>query len=72
MFSVLLVTMAAPALFFAFGDSRTQLLVSRLILSSIGASLVGIHMTAVVQAWTSVSPKASTPAGAISVPQRRP
>lgn len=46
-FSVLLVVMAVPALFFAFGDSRTQLLVSRLILSSIGASfVVGIHMTA--------------------------
>ena len=46
-FSVLLVVMAAPALFFAFGDSRVQLLVSRLILSSIGASfVVGIHMTA--------------------------
>jgi len=29
-FSVLLVVMAVPALFFAFGDSRTQLLVSRL------------------------------------------
>jgi len=46
-FSVLLVVMAAPALFFAFGDSRVQLLVSRLILGSIGASfVVGIHMTA--------------------------
>lgn len=46
-FSVLLVVMALPALFFAFGDSRTQLLVARLILSSIGASfVVGIHMTA--------------------------
>lgn len=46
-FSVLLVIMAVPALFFAFGDSRTQLLVARLILSSIGASfVVGIHMTA--------------------------
>ncbi|SDU03277.1 MFS transporter [Halopseudomonas salegens] len=46
-FSVLLVVMALPALFFAFGDTRTQLLVARLILSSIGASfVVGIHMTA--------------------------
>jgi NNP family nitrate/nitrite transporter-like MFS transporter len=46
-FSILLVVMAAPALFFAFGDSRTQLLVSRLILGSVGASfVVGIHMTA--------------------------
>jgi MFS transporter, NNP family, nitrate/nitrite transporter len=46
-FSVLMVVMALPALFFAFGDSRVQLLVSRLVLSSIGASfVVGIHMTA--------------------------
>src|SRR5690606_14127314 len=46
-FSVLLVTMALPALAFAFGETRTQLLVSRLVLSSIGASfVVGIHMTA--------------------------
>jgi MFS transporter, NNP family, nitrate/nitrite transporter len=46
-FSILMVVMAVPALFFAFGDSRTQLLVSRLILSSVGASfVVGIHMTA--------------------------
>ena len=46
-FSILLVVMAAPALFFAFGDTRTQLLVSRLVLSSVGASfVVGIHMTA--------------------------
>jgi NNP family nitrate/nitrite transporter-like MFS transporter len=46
-FSVLLVTMAIPALAFAFGETRTQLLVSRLVLSSIGASfVVGIHMTA--------------------------
>ncbi|MCH8498378.1 MAG: MFS transporter [Marinobacter sp.] len=46
-FSVLMVVMALPALFFAFGDTRTQLLVSRLVLSSIGASfVVGIHMTA--------------------------
>ncbi|UAW99343.1 MFS transporter [Halopseudomonas nanhaiensis] len=46
-FSVLLVVMALPALFFAFGDTRVQLLVSRLVLSSVGASfVVGIHMTA--------------------------
>ncbi|WP_304640263.1 MFS transporter [Pseudomonas sp.] len=46
-FSVLMVVMAVPALFFAFGDSRAQLLVARLVLSSIGASfVVGIHMTA--------------------------
>ena len=46
-FSVLMVTMAIPAIVFAFGETRTQLLVSRLILSSIGASfVVGIHMTA--------------------------
>lgn len=46
-FSILMVTMAVPAIAFAFGDTRTQLLVSRLVLSSIGASfVVGIHMTA--------------------------
>ncbi|MGO2056451.1 MAG: MFS transporter, partial [Halomonadaceae bacterium] len=46
-FSVLMVTMALPALAFAFGNSMTQLLVARLVLSSIGASfVVGIHMTA--------------------------
>jgi len=46
-FSVLMVTMALPALAFAFGDTRTQLLIARLVLSSIGASfVVGIHMTA--------------------------
>lgn len=46
-FSVLMVLMALPALGFAFGDTRTQLLVSRLVLGSIGASfVVGIHMTA--------------------------
>ena len=72
-FSVLLVVMAIPALFFAFGDSRTQLLVSRLILSSIGASfVVGIHMTAMwFKPRTSASPKAS-PAGATSVPPPPP
>ncbi|MCH8503952.1 MAG: MFS transporter [Ectothiorhodospiraceae bacterium] len=46
-FSVLMVTMAIPALVFAFGTSMMQLLVSRLVLSSIGAGfVVGIHMTA--------------------------
>ncbi len=46
-FSVLLVTMAIPTLCFALGDTRAQLFVSRLVLSSIGASfVVGIHMTA--------------------------
>jgi NNP family nitrate/nitrite transporter-like MFS transporter len=46
-FSVLMVAMALPALVFAFGDSREQLFVARLVLSSIGASfVVGIHMTA--------------------------
>lgn len=46
-FSVLLVLMAVPTLVFAFGDTREQLFVSRLVLSSVGASfVVGIHMTA--------------------------
>ena len=46
-FSVLMVTMAVPTLFFAFGTSKEQLFVSRLVLSSVGASfVVGIHMTA--------------------------
>jgi len=46
-FSVLMILMAIPALAFAFGNTMTQLLVSRLVLSSIGASfVVGIHMTA--------------------------
>ncbi len=46
-FSVLMVTMAIPTLFFAFGDSKLQLFISRLILSSVGAGfVVGIHMTA--------------------------
>ncbi len=45
-FSALMVIMAIPTMFFAFGDSREQLLVSRLVLSSVGASfVVGIHMT---------------------------
>ncbi|WP_273523595.1 MFS transporter [Rhodosalinus sediminis] len=46
-FSVLMVTMAVPTLFFAFGDTKMQLFVSRLVLSSVGAGfVVGIHMTA--------------------------
>ena len=44
-FSVLLVSMSLPALVFAFGTSKEQLLVARLLLSSVGASfVVGIHM----------------------------
>lgn len=46
-FSVLMVIMSIPALVFAFGDSKEQLFMARLVLSSIGASfVVGIHMTA--------------------------
>lgn len=46
-FSILLVVMSIPALVFAFGTTREQLLVARLVLSSIGASfVVGIHMVA--------------------------
>lgn len=46
-FSILMVLMAIPALVFAFGTSREQLFVARLVLSSVGASfVVGIHMTA--------------------------
>lgn len=46
-FSILMVAMAIPALVFAFGETREQLFVSRLVLSSIGASfVVGIHMVA--------------------------
>src|SRR4030067_1460881 len=46
-FSVLMGICGIPALFFAFGNTLSQLLVSRLVLSSIGASfVVGIHMTA--------------------------
>src|SRR6056297_1650683 len=45
--SVLMVLMSIPALVFAFGNTMTQLLVSRLVLSSVGAGfVVGIHMTA--------------------------
>ncbi|HMN94105.1 MAG TPA: MFS transporter [Hydrogenophaga sp.] len=46
-FSILMVLMAIPTLVFAFGDSKEQLFVSRLVLSSIGASfVVTIHMVA--------------------------
>jgi MFS transporter, NNP family, nitrate/nitrite transporter len=46
-FSVLMVVMSIPTLFFAFGTSKEQLFVSRLVMSSVGASfVVGIHMTA--------------------------
>ncbi len=46
-FSVLMVVMAIPAITFAFGNSTTQLLISRLCLSVVGAGfVVGIHMTA--------------------------
>lgn len=46
-FSVLMVLMALPTLVFAFGNTKEQLFVSRLVLSSVGASfVVGIHMTA--------------------------
>ncbi|MDG5786195.1 NarK family nitrate/nitrite MFS transporter [Evansella sp. AB-P1] len=46
-YSGLLITMSIPTFMFAFGDSWTQLMVSRLLLSSIGASFViGIRMVA--------------------------
>ena len=46
-FSGLLIIMAFPVFFFAFGNSFTQLLVARLILSSIGAGFViGIRLVA--------------------------
>lgn len=46
-FSVLMVLMSLPTLVFAFGDTKEQLFISRLVLSSVGASfVVGIHMTA--------------------------
>jgi NNP family nitrate/nitrite transporter-like MFS transporter len=45
-FSVLMVIMAIPTWFFAFGNSATQLFVSRLFMSIVGAGfVVGIHMT---------------------------
>jgi NNP family nitrate/nitrite transporter-like MFS transporter len=46
-FSVLMVLCAFPTFVFAFGNSFAQLLISRLVLSSVGAGfVVGIHMTA--------------------------
>ncbi|WP_227939816.1 NarK family nitrate/nitrite MFS transporter [Alkalihalobacillus deserti] len=46
-YSGLLITMSIPAVTFAFGDTWAQLMVSRLILGSIGASFViGIRMVA--------------------------
>ncbi len=46
-FSGLMVVSVIPGLMFAFGDSFTQLVISRLLLSSIGAGFViGIKMTA--------------------------
>ena len=46
-FSILMITMAFPAFAFAFGNTFTQLLVSRLVLGSIGAGFViGIRMVA--------------------------
>lgn len=46
-FSVLMITSAVPALAFAFGNTFTQLLISRLLMSCVGAGfVVGIHMTA--------------------------
>ncbi len=46
-FSVLMIVMALPTFVFAFGNSFSQMLISRLILSSVGAGfVVGIHMTA--------------------------
>ena len=46
-FSGLLITMAFPAFAFAFGNTLTQLMVSRLLLSTIGAGfVVGIRMVA--------------------------
>ncbi|MFQ6677121.1 MAG: MFS transporter [Fidelibacterota bacterium] len=46
-FSGLMVVMAIPAMFFAFGNTFIQLLVSRLVLGTIGAGfVVGIKMVA--------------------------
>jgi len=46
-FSLLLMVMSIPVLFFAFGNSFVQLLISRLALGSIGAGFViGIRMVA--------------------------
>lgn len=47
-FSGLMILMAIPAIFFAFGNTFIQLLVSRLILGTIGAGFViGIKMVAI-------------------------
>lgn len=46
-FSILMVIMAIPTWFFAFGHSAMQLFVARLFMSIVGAGfVVGIHMTA--------------------------
>lgn len=46
-FSILMVVMAIPTWFFAFGNSTVQLFVARLFMSVVGAGfVVGIHMTA--------------------------
>jgi len=46
-FSLLMISMSIPAFFFAFGNTFTQLLISRLVLGSIGAGFViGIRMVA--------------------------
>lgn len=46
-FSILMVVMALPTWFFAFGSSATQLFIARLLVSVVGAGFViGIHMTA--------------------------
>ena len=46
-FSGLMITMSIPVFFFAFGNSFVQLLISRLVLGSIGAGfVVGIKMVA--------------------------
>jgi len=45
-FTLIMVSMSIPCLAFAFGNSYTQLLVARLILSMVGTGFViGIHMT---------------------------
>lgn len=46
-FSGLLISMSIPTFIFAFGDTLAQLMISRLVLSTIGASfVVGIRMVA--------------------------
>lgn len=46
-FTLLMILMAIPCFLFAWGDSKLQLLLSRLFLSMVGASFsIGIHMTA--------------------------